>query len=198
MRLLERAMLRTGIALRFTQGFNPRPKFATSPAIPLGMSSRSEYVQFEMYGEIPPDLVGRMNECLMEGLVIQSIEPFEAKGQWSITQPLQASYRANMNTEALNGESDMAEDIVGRVNDLINHLADHRKGNDFWCSSKAHDLISDLSVLSESPLQIGFTVSVNPESGAMLKPRDFLEHVLACPPEVVRKFVIAKDAVSFV
>ena len=48
MQLMERAMIRSEFPLRFTEGFNPHPKFATSPAIPLGMSSHSEYIQFEL------------------------------------------------------------------------------------------------------------------------------------------------------
>src|SRR5262249_43828529 len=40
MKLMEQAMIRAGMRLRFTEGFNPHPKFATSPAIPLGMASQ--------------------------------------------------------------------------------------------------------------------------------------------------------------
>ena len=105
MRLIERAMLRSGFKLRFTEGFNPHPKFATSPAIPLGMSSRSEYVQFEHYGELPEDAVKRMNECLIDGLCVQSIEPME-KGRGAITQPLQVTYRANYPAGPVNGDGD--------------------------------------------------------------------------------------------
>jgi radical SAM-linked protein len=93
MQLMERAMIRSEFPLRFTEGFNPHPKFATSPAIPLGMSSRSEYIQFELQGQLPEAAVARMNACLIEGLVVQSIVLFEAKGQWTITQPLQATYK---------------------------------------------------------------------------------------------------------
>jgi hypothetical protein len=32
------------------------------------------------------------------------------------------------------------------VNDLINHLSDHYKGNDFYCSSRDHERIVDLWV----------------------------------------------------
>ena len=84
-----------------------------------------------------------------------------------------------------------------RCNDLINHLCDHYKGNDFWCSSKDHDRIVDLWIKNEDPLEIDFTLSVNPDTGALMKPRDFLEQVLLCPPELARKFLIAKESVSF-
>ncbi len=196
MQLMERAMIRSEFPLRFTEGFNPHPKFATSPAIPLGMNSRSEYIQFEVRGDLPDNAVSRMNNCLIEGLVVQSITLFEAKGQWTITQPLQATYKAWMETEQVNGEAVALAELLGRVNDLINHLSDHYKGSDFYCSSKDHERIVDLWVESDHPLRLGFTVSVN-QNGALLKPKDFFEQVLQCPPDLAKKFLIVKEAVSF-
>jgi radical SAM-linked protein len=196
MQLMERAMIRSEFPLRFTEGFNPHPKFATSPAIPLGMSSHSEYIQFELRGELPHDAVARMNACLIDGLAVQNIAPFEAKGQWTITQPLQATYKAWIQNEQINGDAAAVVELMGRVNDLINHLSDHYKGNDFYCSSKDHERIVDLWVESDQPPRLGFTVSVN-QNGALLKPRDFLEQILQCPPDLARKFLIVKETVSF-
>jgi radical SAM family uncharacterized protein/radical SAM-linked protein len=196
MQLMERAMIRSEFPLRFTEGFNPHPKFATSPAIPLGMSSHSEYIQFELRGELPDDAVARMNACLIEGLVVQSIVPFEAKGQWTITQPLRATYKAWIENEQINGEAGDLAELMGRVNDLINHLSDHYKGNDFYCSSKDHERIVDLWVEGDEPPRLCFTVSVN-QNGALLKPKDFFEQVLQCPPDLARKFLIVKETVSF-
>lgn len=195
MQLMERAMIRSGFPLRFTEGYNPRPKFSTSPAIALGMSSRSEYIQFDLRGELPGEAVERMNACLIEGLVVQSIDPFDSKSKWKVTQPLQATYRASI--DKTSPDAGQLADLFGRINDLINHLADHYKGNDFWCSSKDHDRIVDLWIEDDNPVRFGFTVSVNPETGAMPKPRDFLEQVLACPPELAAKCSILKEAVSF-
>jgi radical SAM-linked protein len=196
MQLMERAMIRSEFPLRFTEGFNPHPKFATSPAIPLGMSSRSEYIQFELQGELRENAVARMNACLIEGLVVQHIVPFESKGQWTITQPLQATYKASIESEQINGDAGAISELMGRVNDLINHLSDHYKGNDFYCSSKDHERIVDLWVEGDQPPRLGFTVSVN-QNGALLKPKDFLEQVLQCPPDLARKFLIVKETVSF-
>ena len=197
MQLLERAMVRSGFRLRFTEGFNPHPKFATSPAIPLGMSSRSEYIQFEVHGDLPGDAIARMNECLVEGLAVQSIVPFDSKGKWTITQPLRVTYRALLEAGQLNSAGPVLADLLGRINDLINHLADHYRGNDFYCNSKDHDRIVDLWVESHNPLYFGFTLSMNPDAGALLKPKDFLEQTLSCPSELVKKFAIVKDSLSF-
>ena len=196
MKLIEQAMIRADLRLRFTEGFNPHPKFATSPAIPLGMTSQSEYIQLEAYGELPENLLARMNEYLPEGLVVQSIVPFESKGKWSVTQPLRVTYKARIEGST-GGETPAVGELLGRANDLINHLCDHYKGNDFWCSSRDHERIVDLWIQSERPLEIGFTLSVNPDSGALMKPRDFLEQVLLCPPDLAKKCLIAKESVHF-
>jgi radical SAM-linked protein len=197
MKLMERALIRANFRLRFTEGFNPHPKFATSPAIPLGMASHSEFIQFEAYGNLPEDPVTRINEFLSEGLSVQSIVPFDSKGKWSVTQPLQVIYKASLDPKAVDGVAPLLADLLGRVYDLINHLSDHYKGNDFWCSSKDHERIVDLWVVSENPVEIGFELSMNPETGLLLKPKDFLEQVLSCPPELAKKFLVAKESVSF-
>ena len=197
MKLMEQAMIRAGMRLRFTEGFNPHPKFATSPAIPLGMASQFEYIQFEHQGDLPEGAVELMNGYLIEGLSVRSIVPFESKGKWSITQPLEVSYKAVMDPDALNGDLPAMTELLGRANDLINHLCDHRKGNDFWCSSKDHERIMDLWIKNEDLIEIGFAVSADPDSGALLKPKDFLAQVLGCPPELARKFRVVKESVSF-
>jgi radical SAM family uncharacterized protein/radical SAM-linked protein len=197
MQLLEKAMVRSGFRLRFTEGFNPHPKFASSPAIPLGMSSRSEYLQFEVHGDLPGDAIARMNECLIEGLAVQSIVPFDSRAKWAITQPLRVTYRALLKTAKANSDGQALVELLGRVNDLINHLADHYKGNDFYCNSKDHERIVDLWVENDNPLHIGFTLSMNPDTGALLKPKDFLEQTLSCPTELAKKFAVVKDSVTF-
>ncbi len=194
--LIEKAMLRSGFKLRFTEGFTPRPKFQTSPAIPLGMSSRSEYVQFEHFGELPECAVKGINECLIDGLCVQSIELVE-KGRGAITQPLQVTYRAIYPAGPLNGDGPALSLLLSRLNDLINHLSDHSKGNDFWCSSKDHEQIINLCVENDERPKFVFTVSVKPETGGLLKPRDFLEHVLHCPSDISKKFSISKEFMSF-
>lgn len=47
MTLVHRAAVRAGIPVAFTQGFNPHPKIAFGPALPVGMESEAEYVDLE-------------------------------------------------------------------------------------------------------------------------------------------------------
>lgn len=42
-RLIERALRRAGIKLKYSQGYNPRPLISFSPPVPLGVESFAEY-----------------------------------------------------------------------------------------------------------------------------------------------------------
>ncbi len=197
LKLLERALIRCDVRLRFTEGFNPRPKFTASPAIPLGMSSRSEYLQFEAFGDLPKSLVSRLNDCLIEGLVIKKVEAVDPGSRVKMTQPVQATYRAWLPGEARAvAESDVT-DLPGRIYDLINHLADHDRGNAFYCNSPEHERISDLVVICENPLELSFKLSINPDTGSLMRAKDFLGQVLGCSASLVSQFRIAKESLSF-
>jgi radical SAM-linked protein len=55
MRVFELALRRSGLAVSYTQGFNPRPRVSFALALPLGVESLDEIVDidFEQTGEVP-------------------------------------------------------------------------------------------------------------------------------------------------
>ncbi|MDE2755106.1 MAG: TIGR03936 family radical SAM-associated protein, partial [Acidobacteriota bacterium] len=197
LKLLERALIRCDVRLKFTEGFNPRPKFTASPAIPLGMSSRSEYLRFEAFGELSESLAAQLNDCLVEGLEVQTVEAVEEGKKVRMTQPLQVSYRAWLPDGAtLAAPAEVAE-LTGRVHDLISHLADHDRGNAFYCNAPEHERIADLRVVCEEPLSLSFTLSLDPETGSMMKAKNLLGEVLGCPETLLSRFRFSKESLSF-
>jgi len=75
MRVLERALRRSGADLVFTSGFHPRVKMSFSPALPLGVAAEAEYLEAAVEGE--PDLeemIKRMNDALPEGMGVTSLQ----------------------------------------------------------------------------------------------------------------------------
>jgi hypothetical protein len=197
LKLLERALIRCDVRLKFTEGFNPRPKFTASPAIPLGMSSRSEYLRFEAFGDLSESLAAQLNDCLIEGLEVQTVEAVEAGKKKGMTQPLQVSYRAWLSGPATSPASGEVAELTGRIYDLISHLADHARGNAFYCNTPEHERIADLRVICEEPLALSFTLSLNPETGSMMKAKNFLGDVLDCPETLLSRFRLSKESVSF-
>lgn len=75
MRALERALRRSGAALLFTEGYNPRPRMSFSPALPLGVAAEAEYLEVSVVEE--PDLQAmreNMHRSLPSGLGIVSLQ----------------------------------------------------------------------------------------------------------------------------
>lgn len=197
LKLMERALIRCGVRLKFTEGFNPRPKFTASPAIPLGMSSRSEYLRFEAFGELSGSLAAQLNDCLIEGLEVQAVEAVESGKKKGMTQPLQVSYRAWLPDGAASPAPSEVAELTGRVYDLISHLADRDRGNAFYSNAPEHERIADLRVICEEPLELSFTLSLNPETGSTMKAKNFLGELLDCPETLLSRFRLSKESVSF-
>ena len=94
-RALTQAFRRAGIVLVHTQGFQPRPKIALSPALSLGTVSRAEYIDFETHERMDiAALPGRINRFVLEGIVFERVVTLEV-GAGSLQQVIdRAAYRA--------------------------------------------------------------------------------------------------------
>lgn len=64
-----RALRRSGITVKFSAGFHPKPKMAFSDALPIGLESLCETMLLTVSDNIRPDeLVARLNRELPDGL----------------------------------------------------------------------------------------------------------------------------------
>ncbi len=74
MRILERALRRSGIPLSFTEGYNPRPRMTFSPALPLGVAAQAEYLEVAVEGEADTAAAREnINLALPAGLEVREI-----------------------------------------------------------------------------------------------------------------------------
>jgi radical SAM family uncharacterized protein/radical SAM-linked protein len=88
MTALLRAFKRAGLAIPHTQGFNPKPKVGFGPACPVGVESRAEHFDLELYGTpIPATIAAAIEQELPAGLRLLSLEPLE-KGAPSLSQAI--------------------------------------------------------------------------------------------------------------
>ncbi len=89
-RVIERALRRTGLPLEFSEGFHPAPKFSFSPAIPVGVESFAEYMDITLAFSLDPeDVMERLNNVLPDGISVASAEEI----------PLKATSVSNLITE---------------------------------------------------------------------------------------------------
>lgn len=71
MRLFQRAFRKADIPMKYSEGFNPHPKFSIASALPLGISSIGEYMDAELEKKISiTTFIHRMNQVLPNGIKI--------------------------------------------------------------------------------------------------------------------------------
>ncbi len=82
LRLFNRIFRKSGLKVAYTQGFHPLPKFSFSPPLPLGYSSRCEYLDFELMEEVKPeDIKNHLSPHLPDGMKIVDIKPLEKQDE---------------------------------------------------------------------------------------------------------------------
>lgn len=101
MRLLDRAIRRAGLPIAFTGGYHPSPRIVPANALPLGMSSAGEIVDFELTRWVDPiQFQAQLAAQLPTSLPIYRVEEVEVSTP-SATQLLhQAEYLITVETNA--------------------------------------------------------------------------------------------------
>jgi radical SAM-linked protein len=71
MRMFQRAFRRADIPVKYSEGFNPHPRFSLATALGIGISSSGEYMDIELDSYISADeFINRMNRVLPKGAEI--------------------------------------------------------------------------------------------------------------------------------
>lgn len=79
LRIFKRSFKKTGLALQYSQGFNPHPKMGFAQPLSLGYSSKCELIEFEtVENHDPADILQRMKAVLPEGLEAISCVRFDS------------------------------------------------------------------------------------------------------------------------
>jgi radical SAM-linked protein len=89
-RLFIRAFSRANIPMKFSEGFNPHPKFSIGNPLPLGTESLAEYMDVELTEDMDPkEFMQRLNPILPSDIQIVKAEADTSKAslssiiQWS-------------------------------------------------------------------------------------------------------------------
>jgi len=168
MRQFHRAFKRAGIALAYSQGFNPHPKVCFGQPLSLGHVSVGEYIEFETLGDHnTKDMIAALNETLPQGLKVTAVRPFTA-GKRTIAALVQyASYEILWN--GIRDQMDpanAAKDFLGQDSILIEKRK--KKGNfaeiDIRPFVKALDIEKNNDgLVVHTTLAAGSNANLNPE-----------------------------------
>lgn len=76
-RLFQRALRRAKLPCAYSQGFNPHLLISFAAALPVGVCSEAEYVEFQLTKFIHPlEIMKRLNEVLPKGVkILSAVEP---------------------------------------------------------------------------------------------------------------------------
>jgi radical SAM-linked protein len=87
MRLFERALRRTHLPVAMSEGFNPRPRISLPASLSVGISGRSEVLDFELDEWIRPDeVMQRLAAELPDGIELKSLQNPSSKPDRCPTQ----------------------------------------------------------------------------------------------------------------
>ena len=103
MRVLERAMRRSGFPVAYSQGFNPRPRMAFASALTLGATSECELCQLDLATDIDASTLGTELEQLQKqlpvGMSILERWPLLVEKRNPYIQVLSATYELTLRGE---------------------------------------------------------------------------------------------------
>lgn len=81
LRTLERAIMRSGIPVAYSEGFNPHMRIALDAALGVGVAADPIYLEIRLEGDMPVDEVkDRLQQQLLKGIRIEGI--LEAEMEW--------------------------------------------------------------------------------------------------------------------
>lgn len=165
-----RALRRAKINCNFSQGFNPTPRVAFSPALPVGTESMAEYIDVDMPEPLarPGDVVPALNRQLPEGLKVNSMQLLDANAKPGRTI---ACYHVVLPAAALDRER-LATELDGFLRQAGYKLSVFRKGKTRELDIRPQ--VKDLSLRKDNIIQM---VLESEPGRAGVKPMELLKAV---------------------
>lgn len=176
MRVVERVVRRMELPLKFSQGFNPKPKINFAAPIPVGVSSDAEYVDIELEEKIDlKEFLENSKTQLPKGLnFVAARYTDDKKSLMSITA--YSTYAVNVNSNARDEEflKKQIESFLKRKEILHTKLNKKKKE----VTKNIRDLILDIQLITLLDESIVFKMFLKTGSAGNLKPETVLEHFM--------------------
>jgi radical SAM-linked protein len=97
MRLLQRALRRSGLPLAYSQGYNPRLRLNLALPLPLGVTAELDYGELILTEKVDPDqLISRLSAQLPAGLELLGVSEVALESPSLAALVAAARYRAKL------------------------------------------------------------------------------------------------------
>lgn len=105
LKFFDRALRRTGLPLKMTEGFNPRIKLSSPAPMPAGVESLDEVIEVTLTEPVPPEeLHTRLSSETVEGIEIKSVE---ALGGARFVHPTSFEYEVELPRSSRHSEEEL-------------------------------------------------------------------------------------------
>ena len=188
-----RAVRRSGIPIRFSQGYHPMPKIDLGPALPLGVESLEEYIDFESFGFINAgDIKETLKKEFPQGLNVLDCEEIPVNAPSIFKSEAHVTYRIRMD-----------EGVTMDASELEEKIAAFHRSSTFVIRRIRKDKVQEkdvkpdiLQLETEKENVLMLKVSAGPNSGFRLL--DFLSTLLGWELNLVRRLRIQKTRIRFI
>ena len=172
-RLWERLLRRSGLPVRYTQGYHPRARLNLASALPLGFVSDDELLDFWMDESRPMEVVQtQLMASAPPGLEIRSVQGIELSEDALQVQMKASEFEVSFYDRL--DEQEFAQKVDGLLSQPEIITTRRKKTYDL------RPLILDLKVIPYASGEIGLWMRLLAEPGATGRPDDVLE-ALGCP-----------------
>ena len=181
MRLFQRAFRRGNIPIKYSEGFNPQPKFSIANPLALGIASAQEYMDIELNENIPiEDFIKRMNQELPQGIRILDAKYIEESK--SISSLISWSYyeiKFKANNIKDSEELDKLVKSWLKEDRIMIKKVKHKGKKAIEKDQDIRPLIGNIIISSQSPLAslqlINLNCLLKAGDNGNLKPTDFID-----------------------
>lgn len=171
MRLFDRAVRRASIPLTFTGGFHPQPRIVPASALPLGVSSSGEIVDFELTEPMSiEEFRTKLAAQLPADMPIYEVQDVDPKQPAAAVLLQKAEYRLEIAGDQGNWQ-DWIEQILAKSEILLEHTT--KSGKTYPLNMR--DRLFELELLeSSSDRAIVRYVGSCQNDGTLLKPEQLV------------------------
>ncbi len=177
-----RAFHRARIALKFTQGFHPKPKISFADPLPVGMESLNESLTIEVPSNTNlSEMIDRLNNQIPAGLSVTGAS--SVNGRRISSRPEIVCYQVDLK----DGRFDKALQRVFTEKEFWIHEKKTAKGKVVRMDAKK--IVQKLTLLSDKRL----TLCLHQEPGKSLRPPELLKRIFCLADEDVKQARIVKQ-----
>lgn len=174
-KVMERALRRAEVPLKFSQGYNPHPKIAFADPLAVGVSGEGEYLTIEVEEEMNMDsFKDKLNSHLPNGLKFLKCKYINSKTKALMSIVEYASYIVKCEIGQAHEESELKtilKSFLGNDEILYEKVRKKKKNRII----NVRELIKEIFILSIDGKELIFKMIVSTGSRGNLKPEIVIE-----------------------